>query len=383
MAEMTREPETHSLYPELKPLSAAQIKENNDFLATMQRNNQPKAPPKVTSKTNHPGAGLLAQVAMKPVPKNPVSTPVTTTKPQPPPTSTKPTVVPIPAERTAKPKEPQPKEQELDLDGNPYPTEETGEVCSSPIEQDLSKLHWKDRPVENFVLAQTQIRKVGTTVKHNEKHERPVLVNCQSEDDFAGFTADPVLNKMCCGEKFQLKNHKQKGVTKFEVRVNDQSGIIMEGSEKDQMLNGFSLKVLTLGIVKTRFSFSLMDTQGATVFEAYRGIGTSTFVDVDLTYFKDKIKCGRIQPTGFNINRISYHIYDDKKEKVFTVQGGILRGLFSDGWEIVRPDGKKIGNYGKGVLIFTKPGVPGTAGYVTMKQKILAIAACQLIQLSR
>lgn len=373
MAEMTREPELHSLYPDLQPLSAAQIQENNDFLATMQRGNQPKITPKI----NHPGAGLLAQVAMVPQ--------TSTVKPPPPPAAMKPTVTqaPVPAERSVKPETVKPQEQELDLDGNPYPTEETGDVCTSPVEQDTSKLHWKDRPVQNLVLAQTEMRKVGTTVKHNERHERPIIENCQGEDDFAGFTADPVLNKMCCGNRFQLKNHKQKGVTKFEVRVDDQSGIIMEGSEKDQMLNGFSLKVLTLGIVKTRFAFSLMDTQGAKVFEASRGIGTSTFIDVDLTYFKDKIKCGQIQPTGFNINRISYHIYNDKKEKVFTLQGGILRGLFSDGWEIVRPDNKKIGSYGKGVLTFTKPGVPGTVGYVTMKQKILAIAACQLIQLSR
>jgi len=374
MAEMNREPETHSLYPDLQPLSAAQIQENNDFLATMQRGNQP---PKVTPKTNHPGAGLLAQVAMKPVPQTPAAV---VKPPPPPPTAMKPTVTqaPVPAQRTVKPEE-----QELDLDGNPYPTEETGDVATSPVEQDVSKLHWKDRPVQNLVLAQTELRKVGTTVKHNERHERPILENCQGEDDFAGFTADPVLNKLCCGNKFQLKNHKQKGVTKFEVRVDDQSGIIMEGSEKDQMLNGFSLKVLTLGIVKTRFAFSLMDTQGATVFEAYRGIGTSTFIDVDLTYFQEKIKCGQIQPTGFNINRISYHIYNDKKEKIFTLQGGILRGLFSDGWDIVRPDNKKIGSFGKSVLTFTNPGVPGTGGYVTMKQKILAIAACQLIQLSR
>merc|ERR1712170_215183 len=115
----------------------------------------------------------------------------------------------------------------------------------------------------------------------------------------------------------------------------------------DQMLNGFSLKVLTLGIVKTRFIFSLMDTQGAKVFEAYRKIGTSTSIDVDLTYFKDAIKCGQIHPTGFNLNRISYHVYDDAKRKIFTLQSGVLRGIFTDGYDLVLPDKTKIGTYSR------------------------------------
>merc|ERR1712178_112940 len=282
-----------------------------------------------------------------------------------------------------------PTEQELDIDGKPYPTESEGDIKTSPVEKDvdMSKLHWKDRPVENLITLKNQVRKVETTVRHQESHARPVLENCQSVDDFAGFTADPVLNVICRGQKFELRNRKEKGVTKFEIRVDDQPAILLNGSEKDQMLNGFSLKVLTLGIVKTRFSFSLNDTQGAKVFEAYRKIGTSTSIDVDLTYFKDSIKCGQIQPTGFNLNRISYHIYDDAKRKIFTLQGGILRGIFSGSWDLLLPDKTKIATYGaKGnvdgwFLEFKEQGVPGSAKFITMKQKILAIAACQLIQL--
>jgi hypothetical protein len=354
MAEMIREqekaPETTaaSLYPNLEPLTPAQIKANNDFLNSLNQ--------------THPNAGLLAQVTKPPV------LPAKPKKVEPP--------TPAPREK------PKPTE-ELDIDGKPYPTETDADIATSPVEKevDMSKLHWKDRPVENLVTLQNQVRKVETTVRHSESHARPIVENCQSEDDFAGFTADPVLNVICRGQKFQLKCRKEKGVTKFEVRVDDQPAILLNGSEKDQMLNGFSLKVLTLGIVKTRFSFSLNDTQGAKVFEAYRKIGTSTFIDVDLTYFKDSMKCGQIQPTGFNLNRISYHVYDDAKRKIFTLQGGVLRGIFSSGWDLVLPDKKKIGTYSNGVLEFKEQGVPGTAKFITMKQKILAIAACQLIQL--
>lgn len=354
MAEMIREqekvPETTapSLYPSLQPLTPAQIKENNDFLNSLNQ--------------THPNAGFLAQV-------------------------TKPPVVPE-KPKTVEPPTPAPREkpkptEELDIDGKPYPTESEADIATSPVEKevDYSKLHPKDRPVENLVTLKNQIRKVETTVRHSEKHARPIVENCQSEDDFAGFTADPVLNVICRGQKFELKCRKEKGVTKFEVRVDDQPAILLNGSEKDQMLNGFSLKVLTLGIVKTRFSFSLNDTQGAKVFEAYRKIGTSTSIDVDLTYFKDSIKCGQIQPTGFNLNRISYHVFDDAKRKIFTLQGGVLRGIFSSGWDLVLPDKKKVGTYSNGVLEFKEQGVPGTAKFITMKQKILAIAACQLIQL--
>merc|ERR1712117_513464 len=346
MAEMIRETEkvpastTASLYPSLQPLTPEQIKENNDFLNSLNQ--------------THPNAGLLAQV-------------------------TKPPVVPVKPKPKTQVEPPKPTEQELDIDGKPYPTESEGDIKTSPVEKDvdMSKLHWKDRPVENLITLKNQVRKVETTVRHQESHARPVLENCQSVDDFAGFTADPVLNVICRGQKFELKNRKEKGVTKFEIRVDDQPAILLNGAEKDQMLNGFSLKVLTLGIVKTRFSFALNDTQGAKVFEAYRKIGTSTSIDVDLTYFKDSIKCGQIQPTGFNLNRISYHVFDDAKRKVFTLQGGILRGIFSDGWDLVLPDKKKIGTYRRGVLEFKEQGVPGTAKFITMKQKILAIAACQ------
>merc|ERR1712117_316829 len=348
MAEMIRETEkvpastTASLYPSLQPLTPEQIKENNDFLNSLNQ--------------THPNAGLLAQV-------------------------TKPPVVPVKPKPKTQVEPPKPIEQELDIDGKPYPTESEAEIATSPVEKevDYSKLHPKDRPVENLVTLKNEIRKVETTVRHSEKHARPIVENCQSEDDFAGFTADPVLNVICRGQKFELKCRKEKGVTKFEIRVDDQPAILLNGAEKDQMLNGFSLKVLTLGIVKTRFSFALNDTQGAKVFEAYRKIGTSTSIDVDLTYFKDSIKCGQIQPTGFNLNRISYHVFDDAKRKVFTLQGGILRGVFSDGWDLVLPDKKKIGTYRRGVLEFKEQGVPGTAKFITMKQKILAIAACQLI----
>merc|ERR1712038_508144 len=354
MAEMIREQDkvsettTPSLYPNLQPLTPAQIQANNEFLSSLNQ--------------THPNAGLLAQV-------------------------TKPPVVPE-KPKTVEPPTPAPREkskpaEELDMDGKPYPSETAAEIATSPVEKelDVSKLHWKDRPVENLVTMKNQVRKVETTVRHQESHARPIVENCQSEDDFAGFTADPVLNVICRGQKFELKCRKEKGVTKFEVRVDDQPAILLNGAEKDQMLNGFSLKVLTLGIVKTRFSFALNDTQGAKVFEAYRKIGTSTFIDVDLTYFKDAIKCGQIQPTGFNLNRITYHVYDDAKRKVFTLQGGVLRGVFSDGWDLVLPDKKKIGTYRRGVLEFKEQGVPGTATFITMKQKILAIAACQLIQL--
>merc|ERR1711912_151288 len=154
-----------------------------------------------------------------------------------------------------------PTEQELDIDGKPYPTESEGDIKTSPVEKDvdMSKLHWKDRPVENLITLKNQVRKVETTVRHQESHARPIVENCQSEDDFAGFTADPVLNVICRGQKFSLKRFQQKGNSKLEVRVDNQPAILLSGSEKDQMLNGFSLKVLTLGIVKTRFAFSLND----------------------------------------------------------------------------------------------------------------------------
>jgi len=346
MAEMVREPSgIPSLYPDLN---------SNDDLTEI--------------RASAPGASILASVQ---IPSSDFSEFQTTNTVVAPPTL---------------PQKPKPI-SEVDFDGNPYPTESTGEIETSeiaPSPTNTEKLHWKDRPVQNLVTLSNQMRKKQTTTKHTERHNRPILQTAQSEDDFSGYTADPVLQNICAGNKFKLGKHKEKGITKFEIRVDDQPHILLTGSEKDQMLNGFSLKVLTLGIVKTRFAFSLNDTQGAKVFECSRGVGTSKFINVEMTYFKDSVKCGKIYPTSFNVNRVTYPIYDDNGRHLFTFQGGMLRGLFSDGWDLILPDKKtKVATYNKGTLEFKgqDKAIPGTASFVTMKQKLLAIACCELIQM--
>jgi len=351
MAEMVREPAgIPSLYP--------------DLTSSQENLNEIRA--------SAPGASILASVA---IPSNDF----TDLNQQQQATVIKPPALPV-----------KPKTQstaavsEVDFDGNPYPTESMGEIETSTTVSEAENVHWKDKPVQNFVTMKNQMRKMQTTTKHAERHNRPILQTAQSEDDFAGFTADPVLHNICAGSKFKLGKHKEKGVTKFEIRVDDQPHILLTGSEKDQMLNGFSLKVVTLGIVKTRFAFSLNDTQGAKVFECSRGVGMSKYINVDMTYFKESIKCGKIYPTSFNVNRVTYPIYDENNRHLFTFQGGMLRGLFSDGWDLILPDKKtKVATYDKGLLEFKgqDKAIPGTASYITMKQKLLAIACCELIQM--
>jgi len=220
-----------------------------------------------------------------------------------------------------------------------------------------------------------------TKLGHGQAHSRPIIEEPKTTDDYAGYTADPVLKQICYGTKFALRNHKEKGVTKFEVRVNDAPYMLLQGSEKDQMLNGFSLKVLSLGIVKTRFSFALSDNHGTQVIEASRGIGASTFIDLNFHYFGEKLKCGYIQPTGFNLNRISYHIYDENKRHLFTFQSGMLRGLLSSGYDLVLPNKKeKFATFARnGDLVYSGRGLDHSV--IPMKQKLLILATCQIMQM--
>jgi len=262
-------------------------------------------------------------------------------------------------------------DEDVDFEGKPYETGE-GEITTD-TSNNLSP--------NSLAPTAPSLEKQQTLMAPSANHNRPVIENPKTSDDFYGYTADPVLKQICYGKKFALRNHKEKKITKFEVRVDDQAFMLLQGSEKDQMLNGFSLKVLSLGIVKTRFSFALSDNMGTKVIEASRGIGASTFIDLNFHYYGEKVKCGYIQPTGFNLNRISYNIYDVNRRHLFTFQSGMLRGLFSDGYSLVTPNKKEtLAKFARnGDVIFEGRGLE--PGQVDMKQKLLVLAAGMIMQM--
>lgn len=208
----------------------------------------------------------------------------------------------------------------------------------------------------------------------------PIIKNAKTIDDFAGFTAHPLLKHLCNANVLRLRHFFENKHTKFEIRTDDSPHVFVQGKEEESMINGFTLKVLSLGIVKTKFELSLSDNSGQKMITIIRPIGASTFLQVYLEYFGKHEFIGKIQPTGFNLNRISYNIYDENARHVYTFQGGMLRGLFSDGYELVNPNKKsqKFAKYARnGDISFTGK----DKEHLFMKHRMLIMAAGMIMKL--
>ena len=69
----------------------------------------------------------------------------------------------------------------------------------------------------------------------------------------------------------------------YEIRPDGKTFIALHGLEDARMLNGFTLTVLTLGIVNTTFSISLSagsDSEASKVLELKRPLGASDYIEV-------------------------------------------------------------------------------------------------------
>ena len=166
--------------------------------------------------------------------------------------------------------------------------------------------------------------------------------------------------------------------TKFEIGANCSKAfenLVFYGSVDDQMLNGFSLKVLTLGIVNTRFSISFycrdennqsnsseMDRK---CLEISRPIGASNHIEVWFSSHGDwktnKQKIGYVLPGSFDIGTIKFHVMSPQKVDRGTFKSGMARGLFSDDYTFIGPIGKSGGVKGAkmtrdGTIKFTDTG---------------------------
>jgi len=145
--------------------------------------------------------------------------------------------------------------------------------------------------------------------------------------------------------------------TKFEIGVNCQKAmenIVLYGSVDDQMLNGFSLKLLTLGIVNTRFSISFScKEEGRSsepdrkCLEISRPIGTSDHIEIWFSphgdFQSNKQKIGYVLPESLNINSIKFQVLSAQKIQRGTFKSGMARGLFSDDYTFICAGGKVKG----------------------------------------
>jgi hypothetical protein len=177
--------------------------------------------------------------------------------------------------------------------------------------------------------------------------------------------------------------HTKKGHGKmgFEIKPDGKKFIALQGSEDANMLNGFSLKVLTLGIVNTKFSISLHAGE-TKCFEIYRPIGSSEYIEIYFTpdgsrpWEEAKIKIGYVRPTSINLTRIQYAIHDSNKIEVGRMSSSALRGLFNDNFEYVTKKKEKGCKLQKnGLLTFTNTG----CGF-DIHMKLLCLAASILIK---
>jgi len=216
-----------------------------------------------------------------------------------------------------------------------------------------------------------------------------IVKNPKTPDDFAGYTAHPLLKHLCNANTLRLRHFFENRHTKFEIRTDDSPHVFVQGKQEESMINGFTLKVLSLGIVKTKFELSLSDNAGQRMITVVRPIGASTFLNVYFEYFGKKEFIGKVQPTGFNLNRISYNIFNENAYHIYTFQGGMLRGLFSDGYELVNPNKKKqvYAKYARNgdIKLLTQKGAqlqfPGDEGRMMMKHRMLILAAGMVMKL--
>lgn len=157
------------------------------------------------------------------------------------------------------------------------------------------------------------------------------------------------------------------GKMSFEILADAEKYKILSGVEDSNMINGFSLKVLTLGIVNTKFSLSF-NSDGKKVFEILRPIGSSNYIEIylnsigaeignDKKFNQDKKLIGYVRPTSFNINKIQFAVCNENKVEIGRFSTGVLRGLLSDKFEYVSTTRrKKCKLHRHGLIDFTESG---------------------------
>jgi len=196
------------------------------------------------------------------------------------------------------------------------------------------------------------------------------------------------LSKLATANSIQIMNSKSgHGKMGFEIRPNKESYISMFGAEDNNMINGFSLKVLTLGLVNTKFSLSLNsngvtnDGQPSKVLEITRPIGMSEYIEVWLAEFGDfdkrKRLIGYVRPTSFKLTRIEFAVCGPKKVERGRMRSYALRGLFTDGYEFVQAGSKATGAKmdRSGLISLTQ-----TGQQFDLENRLLLVAAGMLIK---
>lgn len=170
-----------------------------------------------------------------------------------------------------------------------------------------------------------------------------------------------IMTRLASAIRINFKRFKVKNLTKFEIRLDGDPNIQISGSENDNMLDGFSLKVLSLGIVNTRFGIKLYDiasndpnkdvTSQKPLLTISRYVGLSDYIEVACPQNPEKQQIiGYIYPTGFTLNKITYNICNIHKQVMYKFESGMMRGLFSDGYSLVNLNRTNLGKLLRGSI---------------------------------